>query len=198
MSKRRRKKRPSQQSAVARGTTRSGPQAPQAGAAPALEMSFSESTDHWLAEGDTLSDAADGAAALHPASTRRRDMAVIGGAIVLGLALIWILRGHAGTNNPAVPAAVPGDVATAATVLTHRAESALADGKAERALDLARQAILADPWYADAYAVVGSAHRSAGRRDEARTAYRRYLDLAPNGRQAATVKAQLDRLDNGG
>jgi Flp pilus assembly protein TadD len=196
MSKRRRKKRASAHSSpVAAGAEPMDPQEGEVGSAPDEQMAFSESTSHWLAEGDTLSDAAD---RLRPPSDRRRDVAVIGGAILLGLALIVILRGHAGSTQPAAaPAPAHGDVATAATVLTHRAESALADGKPDRALELARQAILADPWYADAYAVVGSAHRAAGHGDEAKTAFRRYLELAPNGRQAPTVKSQLEKLDSG-
>src|SRR5205809_410759 len=133
MSKRRRKKRASQPFALPGSSAGADPQEADAAAAPGREMSFSDSTSHWLSEGDTLGDAADGAQSLRPASSRGRELGVIGGAIVLGLALIWILRGHAGSSHPAAPpAATSGDVATAATVLTHRAESALADGKADR------------------------------------------------------------------
>jgi hypothetical protein len=68
-------------------------------AAPAEELGFSESTAHWLAQGDQTGPIAlvDEAAAGRFAggdAGKRRDLAILGGAALLALGLVWILHGR--------------------------------------------------------------------------------------------------------
>jgi hypothetical protein len=85
-----------------------------AAAAPAEELGFSESTAHWLAQGDQTGPIAlvDESAAGRFAggdTGKRRDLAILGGAALLALGLVWILHGHGSQPGhgsvPAPPAA---------------------------------------------------------------------------------------------
>jgi tetratricopeptide (TPR) repeat protein len=62
------------------------------------------------------------------------------------------------------------------------------DGEAE---PLLKQAIQADEKFAPAYYELGMIYVRAGKNAEARTNLQKYLDLAPNGRDAATAKEML-------
>jgi tetratricopeptide (TPR) repeat protein len=69
------------------------------------------------------------------------------------------------------------------------AESELDIGRAASALTWAQKAVAADPNIADAYVFIGTAEQQAGHGQAARTAYLKYLELAPDGRFAQDLKA---------
>jgi Flp pilus assembly protein TadD len=67
-------------------------------------------------------------------------------------------------------------------------------GRARQALDWAKKAVVLDAQRADAYVYLGGAEQAAGRSAAARAAYKRYLQLAPQGRHAADLRAVLANL----
>jgi tetratricopeptide (TPR) repeat protein len=67
-------------------------------------------------------------------------------------------------------------------------------GRAAAALSWARKAVAVDPALADAYVFIGGAEQQSGRAQEARTAYLKYLELAPQGRFAQDLRAILKTL----
>jgi hypothetical protein len=85
-----------------------------AAAAPAEELGFSESTAHWLAQGDQtgpiqLVDEHAAGRFTGGDTGKRRDLAIVGGAALLALGLVWILHGRGSQPGhapvPAPPAA---------------------------------------------------------------------------------------------
>jgi Flp pilus assembly protein TadD len=69
------------------------------------------------------------------------------------------------------------------------AETELDRGRAGSALTWARKAVAADPNMADAYVFIGTAEQQSGHAQAARTAYLKYLELAPAGRYAQDLKS---------
>jgi tetratricopeptide (TPR) repeat protein len=67
-------------------------------------------------------------------------------------------------------------------------------GRARQALDWAKKAVALDAERAEAYVYLGSAEQAAGHVAAAKAAYRRYLQLAPQGRHAADLRAVLASL----
>jgi hypothetical protein len=67
-------------------------------------------------------------------------------------------------------------------------------GRAAQAAAWSRKALAVDSDAADAYVFIGGAEQSAGRSKAAKEAYRRYLQLAPNGRYAADLRAIVSSL----
>jgi hypothetical protein len=67
-------------------------------------------------------------------------------------------------------------------------------GRSAQALDWAKKAIAIDADRADAYVFLGSAEQAAGHKAAARAAYKRYLQLSPQGRYAADLRAVLATL----
>jgi hypothetical protein len=166
-------------------------------AEPKQEMGLSESTLHWLVDGEQAVEPAsnDPSTAPHydasaPVAGRRRTIAVIGGAAVLAVIVAAVLHTQAASHR----AAVEATTVEPAAVLTGRAETALAAGRAGEAMDLAHLAIVADPRFANAYAVVGKILRDGGKVAEARDAYRKYLELAPIGTHAEEARQALAAL----
>jgi cytochrome c-type biogenesis protein CcmH/NrfG len=51
-----------------------------------------------------------------------------------------------------------------------------------------------DPQRFEAYVFLGTAEQEAGRIDEARAAYKKYLELAPDGPFARELRAILNNL----
>jgi hypothetical protein len=166
-------------------------------AEPSQEMGLSESTLHWLVDGEQPIEASEPNPVLvpiydprAPVAGRKRTFGIIGGAAVLSLGIAWALHAlaaHHGTTSA---------VATvdSADLLIHRAEAALAEGRSAEALDLAHLAIVTDARMADAYIVMGVVQRSNGQVIDARDSYRRYLELAPIGTHAAEARAALTSL----
>lgn len=170
---------------------------PTEGAAePGQEMALSESTLHWLVDGELpveptgpqLAPIYDSRA---PVVGRKRTFAILGGAAVLALGVALLLHAQAASSEKATaPAANVGS----ADLLIHRAEAALAQGRPVEALDLARLATVTDPHYADAYVVMAGIQASNGQTIDARDSYRRYLELAPLGSHSAEARAALASL----
>ena len=168
-------------------------------AEPKQEMGLSESTLHWLVDGEQAMEpvANEPGTAPHydpraPVAGRKRTVAVIGGAAILALVVAAVLHGQAARNRATGDA--PAANTEPAAVLTQRAETALAQGRAGEAMDLARLAISSDPRFSDAYLVVGKVQRDTGRPSESRDAYRKYLELAPIGTHAEEARAALSAL----
>ena len=59
---------------------------------------------------------------------------------------------------------------------------------------LAKKMLAVDPRRFDAYVFLGTAEQEAGKTDEARAAYKKYLDLAPDGPFARELRAILSNL----
>jgi len=66
------------------------------------------------------------------------------------------------------------------------------EGRHEDAVGAFEQAIDIDPKLARAERSLGAALEKLGRKDEAVTHFRRYLDLAPDASDADRVKAQIE------
>jgi hypothetical protein len=67
-------------------------------------------------------------------------------------------------------------------------------GAYEKALSVAQLASAANPDNADAYLVIGAVQQQKARNAEARTAYERYLKLAPKGQFAGEIRSILATL----
>jgi DNA-binding response OmpR family regulator len=80
------------------------------------------------------------------------------------------------------------DSAVIASIVAH---AELDQGHYDLAGDWARKAVEIDPELAEPYAFLGFVADQAGRDREARTAYRRYLELAPRGPYAEDINAIL-------
>jgi tetratricopeptide (TPR) repeat protein len=107
-------------------------------------------------------------------------------------------RNAASTHKPALivaacePAIEAEPTATEILVLVARAE--LDRGKALEARSWAKKAVAVSPNLADAYVILGGAEQELGNPAEAKTAYAKYLELAPKGRYAPDLRAVLDSL----
>ena len=78
------------------------------------------------------------------------------------------------------------------TVLFNDAAKLINSQKDDEAEPLLKQAILADEKFAPAYYELGMIYVRAGKNADARTNLQKYLELAPNGRDAATAKEMLN------
>src|SRR6185312_3409689 len=67
-------------------------------------------------------------------------------------------------------------------------------GNLDKALAAAQLAAAANPQNADAYVVIGAVEQQKGHNPEARTAYEKYLKLAPKGQFAGDVRSILASL----
>jgi tetratricopeptide (TPR) repeat protein len=67
-------------------------------------------------------------------------------------------------------------------------------GRSRQALDHARKAVNLDGGLADAYVIIGGVQQELGNAKEAKTAYLRYLELAPGGRYADDLRAIVQSL----
>jgi CheY-like chemotaxis protein/tetratricopeptide (TPR) repeat protein len=67
-------------------------------------------------------------------------------------------------------------------------------GRLGEVRSLAKRAVAADPSRAEGYVYLGNAEQEAGKHEEARTAYKKYLELAPNGPFAQELRAILSNL----
>ena len=64
--------------------------------------------------------------------------------------------------------------------------------KRREALQWAERAVELDPKHADAYVIIGGVKQAAGDAAAAKAAYRKYLELAPNGQYAADLRTIVD------
>jgi eukaryotic-like serine/threonine-protein kinase len=97
---------------------------------------------------------------------------------------------------PATPSAAAAASGPTATELTQAAQRELIQGHLAAAADLYSQATRLDPRSEPAWRGLGLAQERLGRKAEAAKALRRAIELAPNGPNAATLKARLDKLSH--
>jgi len=168
-------------------------------ATPQEEMGLSNSTLHWLEDGDQAVPGRltePGSMASYdpraPVPGRRRAVLVVGLAGAVALIVAGTLFVNAQKRRAAEPAA-PVAVEPARD-LTNRAEGALAANKVDEALELAHLALVADARFADAHFVVGVCKQARHENNEARAAFRKYLELAPLGTHAADARTALSTL----
>lgn len=67
-------------------------------------------------------------------------------------------------------------------------------GNYSAAIAAFRKALQRNPGYADAVMGLAEAHRYLGNKDEARKYYQKYLDILPNGPEAAVARRNLEEL----
>ena len=162
-------------------------------------MPFSNSTLHWLEDGDVSGQtrAPDFMSTpsfdpTAPIAGRRRAILVVGGAGLVAFLIAGALYVQAERHRAATaPAPVAADPARD---LTSRAEAAAAAGRLSEALDLAHLALVADGRFADAHFVVANIARTRHQLAAARQEYRKYLELAPLGTHAAAAREALAAL----
>jgi hypothetical protein len=175
----------------------SSPAADRDSALPVEEMGFSNSTLHWLADGDasrpttgTYPITTPSFDPTAPVAGRRRAVMVVGGAAIVAFLVAGTLYFQAGRHRAEPTANAPDP----ARDLVTRAESALAANRVGEALDLARLALVADARSADAHFVVATCERARNNPAAARDEFRRYLALAPLGTHAEAARAALAEL----
>lgn len=102
------------------------------------------------------------------------------------------------TAERVTPEERPSAAAETATERTQalltQAQSAMLHGEIPHARELYHEATLASPRNAAAWRGLGLASERLGLVPEARTAYERYLSIAPEARDAETVRARLEAL----
>jgi hypothetical protein len=169
------------------------------GTTPQEEMGLSNSTLHWLEDGDqavpgrlTEPGTMPSYDPRAPVAGRKRAVFVVVGSGILALIIAGFFYNQAQKRH-AAEAPAPAIVEPARD-LTNRAEAALAANKLDEALDVAHLALVADPRFADAHFVVATVKQARGEAVAARDEYRKYLDLAPLGTHAAAARAALAAL----
>jgi tetratricopeptide (TPR) repeat protein len=83
---------------------------------------------------------------------------------------------------------------TSAEIAVMLSQTEFDRGHARQALAWAQKAIAIDSERANAYVYLGGAEQAAGHKAAAKSAYKRYLQLAPQGRYAAELRAVLASL----
>jgi hypothetical protein len=168
-------------------------------ATPQEEMGLSNSTLHWLEDGDqavpsrlTEPGTMPSYDPRAPVAGRRRAVLVVGGAGLLALIIAGYFYAQAESRRAAQPAA-PTAVEPARD-LTTKAEAALAANRHDEALEMAHLALVADPRFADAHFVVASVQQARSQFAAARDEYRKYLELAPLGVHAAAARTALNTM----
>ena len=83
---------------------------------------------------------------------------------------------------------------SSAEALTILAHAEMNRGRLAQANELANKAVGINPNLADAYVIIGGVHQDSGQNREAKAAYRRYLQLAPQGRYADELRSIVNSL----
>ncbi len=168
-------------------------------ATPQEEMGLSNSTLHWLEDGEqavpgrlTEPGSMPSYDPRAPVPGRKRSVLVVGLAGVAALIVAATLYGQAQSKKAAEPP--PAAVVDPARDLTNRAQAALAANQIDHALELAHLALVADPRFADAHFVVGTVAQGRNQTATARDAFRKYLELAPLGTHAEAARKALATL----
>jgi hypothetical protein len=181
----------------ARSAPASGADMP--GTTPQEEMQLSNSTLHWLEDGDqavpgrlTEPGSMPSYDPRAPVAGRKRAVFVVVGSGILALIVTGYFFSKAQQHRAAEPPTPV--VVEPARDLTSRAEAALAANKLDEALEVAHLALVADARFADAHFVVATVKQARGEAVPARDEYRKYLDLAPLGTHAAAARAALAAL----
>jgi len=168
-------------------------------ATPEQEMALSNSTLHWLEDGDqavpgrlTEPGSMPSYDPRAPVPDRKRGVLVVGLAGLVALIIAATLYGQAQSKKAAEPPA-PAAVEPARD-LTNRAQAALAANDIDHALELAHLALVADARFADAHFIVGTVAQGRNQAATARDEFRKYLELAPLGTHAVAARKALATL----
>jgi hypothetical protein len=168
-------------------------------ATPQEEMGLSNSTLHWLEDGEqavpgrlTEPGTMPSYDPRAPVAGRRRAVLVVGGAGLIALITAGYFYAQA-QKHRAEQAPAPA-VVDPARDLTNRAEAALAANRYDEALELAHLALVADQRFADAHFVVGTVEQARSQNNVARVEFRKYLDLAPLGTHSQAARTALSTL----
>ncbi len=97
-------------------------------------------------------------------------------------------------ERPHRPPPPPPTNASEAAALYKQGVQQLVKGDAKAALASLQKAKAANPSYAPTWRVLGQVYRKLGDKGSAKNAFLRYLTLAPNASDAATVREQLGQL----
>jgi Flp pilus assembly protein TadD len=127
-----------------------------------------------------------------PVAVRRKAADVVGP--VEGCDTRLIRRAPWRLSPQACARAFDADPTNAALALAI-AHAEHAHGSLSEAGQWAKRAVALNPEAAEAYTLIARAELAQGRRDEARTAYRRYLELAPRGWHRAEARAAVEAAD---
>jgi DNA-binding response OmpR family regulator len=87
------------------------------------------------------------------------------------------------------------DLRETGQALTVKADVLLHLGDKTRALAAAETAVIVQPTYAPAWYFKGNIHLALGNKDKARIAFQKFLELDPDGKKAAEVQEQLDKME---
>jgi hypothetical protein len=168
-------------------------------AEPQEEMALSNSTLHWLEDGDqavpgrlTEPGSMPSYDPHAPVPGRRRAVLVVGTAGAIALIIAGTFYAQAQKRH-AAEAPAPAVIEPARDITT-RAEVALAANRLDEALELAHLALSADERFADAHFVAASVEKARNHNDVARDEFRKYLELAPLGTHAAEARSGLSSL----
>ena len=103
-----------------------------------------------------------------------------------------LYEAYTGKGNKAKAAEYKTKMPANAGLLFNDAAKAINSGKDAEAEPLLRQAIAADASFAPAYYELGMLYVRSGKNADARQSLLKYLELDPNGRDAATAKEMLN------
>ena len=169
-------------------------------ATPQQEMGLSNSTLHWLEDGEqaipgrlTEPGTMPSYDPRAPVPGRKRAYLVTGWrrADRADRRRLALRRRRRSATPPKRPSPA---VVEPARDLTTRAEAALAANRIDEATELAHLALVADQRFADAHFVVGTIKQGRNQPAEARSEFRKYLELAPLGTHAAAARKALASL----
>jgi len=175
------------------------PEGEMPAAAPQQEMGLSNSTLHWLEDGDqavpsrlTEPGTMPSYDPRAPVPGRMRAVLVTGVAAVVALIVAGTLYAQAQKHKAEQPP--PPPVVEPARDLTNQAETALAGNQVDHALELAHLALVADQRFADAHFVVAKVQQARNQAAAARDEFRKYLELAPLGTHSEEARKALTTL----
>jgi tetratricopeptide (TPR) repeat protein len=168
-------------------------------AEPQEEMGLSNSTLHWLEDGEqavpsrlTEPGTMPSYDPRAPVAGRRRAVLVVGGAGLVALITAGYLYAQTVKHRAEQPTAPA--VVEPARDRTNKAEAALAANRLDEALDFAHLALGADQRFADAHFVLAAVQQARNQSAAARDEYRKYLELAPLGVHSQAARAALSTL----
>ena len=164
-------------------------------ATPQQEMGLSNSTLHWLEDGDqavpsrlTEPGTMPSYDPRAPVPGRRRAVLVTGLAAVVALIVAGTLYAQAQKHKRGTAAAAHGGRTRARSHRQGRVRPGREPGRPR--LELAHLALVADQRFADAHFVVAKVQQARNQPAAARDEFRKYLELAPLGTHSAEPRAR--------
>lgn len=109
--------------------------------------------------------------------------------------LVMVADAHEKSGNAAKAAEFRNRAPKNASALFNQAAQLINSGKMAEAEPFLVQAIQADPQFAKAYYELGMLYAGMGRNPEAKSNLQKYLDLEPNGADAATAREMMSYIN---